>query len=289
MISRSQILPRPNSKFSQTNSCRIPLSTGLSLQVYSYPKPRNYKTADIQKGLIIVHNGLERVGEGTGFGVPVVKYVDETYFSGSAEVYTALQKNGTKIIKNYVMDTVRRKKLGKIDVKNRVVRGFSRRFVDACQKHKHLRSLMLADLKQRFNLRSDFVRVEPVGHISVTYYGKHRGCIKVKADFDFIRKKGLQKIFLLNEQGASFFRKYQDSNGAVLFDRQIGTWEMVNAEWAEISAPKNKVGFRLRNLEDSVLRRGREFLKGNLDWIGLDYEIGPDNAEFGYKIEVLGA
>jgi hypothetical protein len=36
-----------------------------------------------------------------------------------------------------------------------------------------------------------------------------------------------------------------------------------------------------------VLRRGREFLEGSLDWVGLDYEVNPRTDVFEYVIEVL--
>jgi hypothetical protein len=132
------------------------------------------------------------------------------------------------------------------------------------------------------------MKAEAIGQIIITYHVSHRGIVKVKADFGLIQKRKLQKIFLLNEQGSTFFRKYHDSNGTVLFDSRIGTWERVDAGWATVSAPKNNVGFRLWRIKGSTLRSGREFLEGYLDWIGLDYEIGPDTTEFEYEIEILG-
>lgn len=292
MISRSYTLRRPRrqgSEFSETESCRIPFSNSLSLQIYSDSRPRNSKTADIQKGLIIVYDRIERVGEGTGFGVPIVQFSDETYFSGSASVHTLLKQDGATIIKSFVMNMVRRKKLGEIKIENRVMRDVFERFAEVYQKHSRLRLLMLADLFQRLGMRSDFVKAEPVGHIIVTYHIGHQGSVKVKANFSFVKKENLQKIFLLNEQSSTFFKKYRDSNGTVLFDKQVGAWERVEAKWATISEPKTEVGFRLWKIKASILRRGREFLKGHLDWIGLDYEIGPDKATFEYNIEILGA
>ena len=52
----------------------------------------------------------EAVEEGMGFGVPVVKYEDKTYFSSSA--YLSIQKNQSiyNIKKTYVLDTISRKK-----------------------------------------------------------------------------------------------------------------------------------------------------------------------------------
>lgn len=260
----------------------------MSLQISSDTKPSKGKIADIQKGLFIVYDGLQRTGEGTGFGVPVVKYVDETYFPGSSKVYTLQKQDSTTIVKIYAMNTVRRKKLGRIYVRNRVIRGVHRRIADAFQETKHLRPLFLTILSQRLGLHGNFVKTEAIGQIIITYPVSHRGLVKVKADFGPIQKRKLQKFFLLNEQGSTFFRKYHDSNGTVLFDSRIGTWERVDAGWASISAPKNNVGFRLWKVKGSTLRRGREFLECYLDWIGLEYEIDPNTTEFEYEIEVLG-
>jgi hypothetical protein len=41
-------------------------------------------------------------------------------------------------------------------------------------------------------------------------------------------------------------------------------------------------------VKNSILRRGREFMKGSLDWVGLDYEVNPASAVFEYSIELLG-
>jgi hypothetical protein len=288
LIPLSQTLELLDSRFAEAKSCQIQISSSLSLQIHSDSKPSNGKIEDLQKGLIIVYDGLERVGEGTGFGVPVVKYVNETYFPGLSKVYTFQKQDNTTIVKIYAMNTVRRKELGKIYIRNRVINGVHRLIADAFQKTKHLRPLFLTILSQRLGLHGNFVKAEAIGQIIITFHVSHRGLVKVKADFSLIKKRKLQKIFLLNEQGSTFFRKYHDSNGTVLFDNKLGTWERVDAEWAMVSAPKNNVSFHLWKIKGSTLRRGREFLKGHLDWIGLDYEITPDTTEFEYEIEILG-
>lgn len=73
-----------------------------------------------------------------------------------------------------------------------------------------------------------------------------------------------------------------------LLDEKIGAWENVHANWASFSNVTGEVNFRLWNVKDAVMHKGREFLKDTFDWIGLDYEISPEKTSFEYDIEVFG-
>jgi hypothetical protein len=138
------------------------------------------------------------------------------------------------------------------------------------------------------NIGKEFMEAAPRGKITVTYtLEKQR--VTVKAFFQKLEKRGLEKTFMLNEQGTGFFRKYNDSVGTKLMDGKIGAWDLVGGEWACMKTLKGEIGFRLWNVNDAVLRRGREFLEGSLDWVGLDYEISRKNDAFMYVIDVLGA
>lgn len=110
----------------------------------------------------------------------------------------------------------------------------------------------------------------------------------MKVDFNCLKRENLQKIFVLNEQGSTFFRRYLDSNGTELVEKEIGAWDRIEAKWASITDLNGRVGFRLRRMKNSLLRRGREALDGWLDWVGLDYEVNPKHSVFEYEIEILG-
>lgn len=276
------------SDFSKIDECTISLSGSLALRVYSDTKPHNWKIADLQKGLILVYKGTELIEEGTGFGVPILLYSDETYFSGSSNLYLSRQNDSKLIYKEFVMDMVPRKKLRKVELTNPKLLALSRYIAELYQRHRHLRPLMSTSLSKWIGLHTSFAKTVPAGKVIVAY-SISQDRVLVKTDFSLVRRENLQKIFVSNEQGSRFFTRYTDSEGTTLVDSHIGAWDRVEAEWASITDTQGRVGFRLRSIGNGILRRGREFLKGYLDWVGLDYEINPVSDFFEYEIEILGS
>lgn len=272
----------------EINEYTVPISDFLTLRIYSDTRPHNWKTADLQKGLILVYKGAETIGEGTGFGVPVVKYDDETYFSGTSRVYVSQQKWPIVVRKEFSMDKIARNKFKGIRLENKKLRGVLRRNAELYQGHRHLRYLLLKDIYMKAGIQSSFVNTASVSKAIVTYCIS-RDCVKVKADFTLLKRKNIQKLFMFNEQGTRFFRKYTDSTGICAVDREIGAWDVVEAEWASITNLQGDIGFRLKNAKNSVLRRGQEFLEDCLDWVGFDYEINPKCSIYEYNIEILKA
>ena len=271
---------------SQAGMNTFPFSRSTSFRIYSSTEPHNWKIRDLQKGLILVYNGTETVGEGTGFGVPVLVYSDETYFSGSSKVDLSQNEESRTVCKEFVMDRVNRNRFRNVTLENSVARRFFTRLADVYQTHPRFRSLTLKDLTGKMAVETTFLKTSPRGKVIVTY-AMEGPRVVVKADFRDLQMKGLQKIFMLNEQGARFFREYVDSDGKELVDTHIGAWDGISAKWALLKILKGKFGFRLWRVQDSVLRRGREFLDGSLDWVGLDYEVNLGIDHFEYTIEVL--
>jgi hypothetical protein len=245
-----------SSDFSKIDKYTVPLSGSLALRVYSDTQPHNWNIADLQKGLVLVYKGKETVGEGTGFGVPVLQYSDETYFSGSSNVYLSRQGDFQTIRKEFFMDKVPRKRIRKVELKSQKLRAISRYTAELYQRHRHLRLLMLASLSRGIGIHTSFVKTIPAGKVIVTY-GISPRRIQVKTDFSLLKRENLQKIFVLNEQSSRLFRMYSDSNGTRLMDKQIGAWETIEAEWSCITDSQGRVGFRLWRKKNSVLRRGR--------------------------------
>ncbi len=121
----------------------VALDGSLSLRLYEGSRPHNLEIAPLQKGLIMVLHGEELVGEGTGFGVPVVKYADVTYFSRTAVVYFCKAGEATVISKRFKLDTTSKKKVKyQRVVSNCVYDRLRDTLADAYRNRKHLRALI---------------------------------------------------------------------------------------------------------------------------------------------------
>jgi hypothetical protein len=269
-----------------TTELTFPVSENLFIRLYPDARPHNQLIARLQKGLILCSNGRELVGEGVGLGVPAIRYKDRTYFSGSSILRFEQTGSHATGIKRFNLNLTTERTLRNITLETKTTRKIKRSFDRIYMNHRHLRLLALENMLRHVGIKRAFTRTRPVGTATITYKidPPHIGIV---AEFSLLQKTGLQKIFLLNEQDSIHFRKYHDSNGSILFDEDIGAWETVNASWACIHNVEDGFGFRLWMHKDAILHRGREFLRGTHDWVGLDYEANPDKLRFNYDIELV--
>ncbi len=264
-------------------------SESTAVRVYADSKPHNLKTAPLQKGLILLFRRREIVGEGVGFGVPVIKYKDQTYYSADSMLQTSRNSNQEVIIrKEYRLNAVRRSKID--STQNPAIQNRIEDLNRIYQNNKQIAAFMLKlkPFLYPFVVNSKFVSAPPRGRVVATYKIKPNH-INIDLDFSGVEPKNLQQIVVLNEQGAHFFRNYTDSDGLSLCDGGIGIWTLVYADYATISSHQNGLSFTLKKAQDAVLRRGREVAAGYLDWAGLDYELPPNTSEFSYDITLSGA
>lgn len=275
---------KQSSLFSVDEKYTIPVSDSLALRIYSDTSPHNWKIASLQKGLILTYRGREIVGAGAGFGFPTLVCSNELNFSSSARVRIFQQGKATVIQKEFFIDRIKRNRFQRATLESLKARNMLDIAAILCRKY--FRVLRLKDLLIRFGVRTEFMSIPNVGFVTMTYV-IDRGLVRVKADFAHVKKKVLKAILLLNEQSSRFFRVPSDSNGSKLVDAEIGHWGIVRADHASITDIDCKIGFRLRQMENSTLRKGQEYLNGFLDWVGLDYEINPNCLAFEYAIEIM--
>jgi hypothetical protein len=246
------------------------------------------KIAELQKGLILTYNGIQLVGEGAGFGLPVIVCPEETFFSGSAKVTISIVSGLVRIVKEFSMDRVLRNKFGKLQLENRQVRSLLKYLAGLYQNNQSFRSVLFREFMTNLRIKSSFEKKDTVGKISVTYEVSKNN-IKVQVDLSGVKTQYRKEIFILNEQSSHFFRKYSDSQGTTLTDNEIGAWNNSKGQYASFTDVKERFGFRVWQAEGAILRYGREVMRNHLDWVGLDFEVNPKKDIFEYKVDLLGA
>ena len=259
----------------------------LGFRLYPDSRPRNLEIAPLQKGLVLTFQGAELIEEGAGFGVPIAKYDENTFFSSTADVY--LEKKTEESVttrKVFFLDAVSKKQVRGASVNDSFYELLHETFERAYLRRQSLNSVFdwTMRLRQVLGVSTQFVRVKPKGAVAVTYECSSH-LVEISVDLSALDKAGAEEILINNEQGASIFRRYSDSDGAVLHDRQIGAWAKVSAREAAFSDAHNKVAFVLENRSNALLIRGREQIKDRFSWAGLTYALNPRVSNFKYRIK----
>lgn len=259
----------------------------MAFRLYPDCRPCNLEVADLQKGLILTLDGKELVEEGVGFGVPVVKYADKTFFSKSAKA-SVEEESDTIVSKSFLIDAVSRKRIWKGPfISDSLYSSLHRAFARGYMTHKGFRPMFdgIMGLRRSLGVRTQFVRVQPRGRVNVAYRCLS-DTIQVEVDLRELDMSRCEEILILNEQGSTFFRKYFDIDGLELINGQIGAWEKVEAEEAYLSGMMGTMRFSLKRVNGATLYRGWEQVKGRLYWAGLSYSLKPKTPTFTYTIGV---
>lgn len=266
----------------------VNMGNRISCRLYSDTRPHYLEISQLQKGLVLMIDDKEVVEEGVGFGVPIALYKDEPYFSSSAECAVQNEGKTKTFIKSFVMDTVSRKRFGKTICVNDGLytllhKGFHRVYV--------VKSLLtpffnkLIELTKLLGMNTEFVKVKPRGVVTIKYEF-HPDSIDVEASLSQLDKNGCKEVVVLNEQGASFFRKYSDSNGLILMDGQVGAWANVNADEASLANLEETISFSLSKVPNAIFLRGREKIRNRYSWVGLGYSLHPTISMLRYVIKL---
>lgn len=277
----------PDGSSTSEASVTLNLTDRLAVRLYEDCCPHCMETAPIQKGLILVLDGRELIEEGMGFGTPVVKYQDKTYFSSSAKIDFPKAASGSRISKTYVLDSISRKKFGQANyINDGVYSSIRKTFAKLYLTQKSLSPIFNAamELRETAKIKTEFAKVNPRGSITVTYDIKPK-TILVTVDFKSLSLRSCEEILVLNEQGSTNFDRYVDSDGKELSSRNIGAWDTVTADEASMVNAEEHLAFSLRNVPEGTLFRGWERTRNRFSWAGLSYSLHPTNGVFSYLID----
>ena len=249
----------------------------LDVRVYPDRRPGNLEIAGLHKGLILVQSGAELVEEGAGFGVPVARFKDKTFFSGSASL-TLLEEGPPPVIqKSYILDTVSVRSLrGGGRISDAFYHPLHRAFTRAYLSRPGFRRLLnkVIEARKAVGVTTGFVKAAPRGVVDVRYTLRE-GLIEVEADLNRV-SEGCEEVVMLNEQGASTFRRYRDDGGLDLLDDAMGAWDRIEAYKGTLSDAGGRLSFSIDKPSSSqVMYRGREKTRDRLSWTGIALSMKP--------------
>jgi hypothetical protein len=243
------------------------IAPNLGLRIYPDRRPGNLEIAGIHKALVLVRGGKEIIEEGAGFGLPVVKYKDKTYFPGSAILTLLKSEPPPIVVKSYLLDTISIKSLGRSRISDTFYQPIHTTFARFYLSLGKLRPIFdtLIKLRDTVGLRTNFEATTPRGKVDIIYtlYPDYvEISVSPYLDQDF------KELILLNEQGASTFRRYIDSSKQFI-DRQMGAWDRIDFNEATLSDLNGGLSFTVERPNGAGFWRGRESVRGKLSWAGL--------------------
>src|SRR5260370_42159965 len=121
--------------------------------------------------------------------------------------------------------------------------------------------------------------IESGGLIGVTYTIDANG---IAVSVRVLRlAPGYTEVGILNEQ-SSAFNDFAADNTPTLIDGSFGRWVPVDGAWARLQSKSLGVQFSLPAIAGAQLHGGRELVRSDFDWAGLDYIVGPSFRDLSY-------
>jgi hypothetical protein len=214
-----------------------------------------------------------------GFGVPILQYWRDFYFPGTAQV----GKSGVRLEhgweKRFQMNLVERHhrqaslRLTRFSwvlprLHNWVYKSpVGRQFLSLVAM---VNRILLPALGWR-EPQPRFHRVTGRGEVRTTYRrDPENGDLVIAVELKRVVRDALQRVYVSNELGGTYFTHYWDSRGLHLADAAVSAWSQIHGRWAVFYAPALNWGFRVEIPQGITAFRGREvFRHHGICWSGI--------------------
>ncbi len=276
---------RERKNFHQETSARsydLRLNDRVCFRLHETVEAGPGDSSALQKGLVMLVEGRAVCGEGVGFGVPAVEYLGRILFCTHATV----RVRNKELVKSFSTDTVQRKTWRqRFPVDGRVYLLLERRLVNRYRLDSRQRAFLFHVMRfiSLLGFRLSYQKIRSRGLIEIRYRLSGRN-VEVTVDSSQLIDRRYERLLIFNEQ-SSGFDLYKDKIRTLKGD-EIGVWEMTESERACLTSTHARVTFCVRNVEGTVLYRGRELLRPRLDWAGFCYSVPPSKERFEYTIEI---
>jgi hypothetical protein len=259
---------------------RVPISSGLILKLGAAGDENDYPTSSLQKGILLSLGGQDLAEEGVGFGVPVLKSGLTTIFPGAVELAWLQRGAIHEATARFGMNlTERITSQGSGSVQSQMFYQVKNLMAAVIRRYSPLRGALTGAsnvLRRWFGWETTFEDIGLQGNVTVTYtIDPHTGVIHIEVDASDLGVGDITEVVVMNEQGARSFDQYCDSSGVVLHGKEIGCWDVVEAEWASFRSGTHGLAFSLAQVKDTSLFRGRELIGSRLAWAGFGYSFSP--------------
>ena len=268
----------------------IPIIPGLSLNFGDSLPGHKYATAQLQKGFILIDQGVELTEEAVGFGVPLVKRGLQTIFPGNVEL--TWKKEGSTWVVNaqFKLNLVEQiSRDGKGNVGNGSFYAAKDFLAEVIRRFPIFRSLLTSIsslLRRAFDWKTTYAEGAAAGEVKMIYTIE-TGTGRMMVDIDLCDLPAdLTEVVVMNEQGAHAFDRYQDTSGNSFRGKEVGCWDEVEAEEAWFESTSRHLAFRLRKVEGAHLFRGRELVGSRLAWAGFGYTFPASMRILRYELKI---
>jgi hypothetical protein len=268
----------------------IPILPGITLNFGDPSSDQKYPTARLQKGFLLLDQGVELAEEAVGFGVPVIKRGLQSIFPGNAEL--TCQKVGstwviTAIFKLNLVEKFARG--GNENVGNKPFYALKDWLAEVIRRFPVFRRLLTSIssfLRQLFHWKTTYAEGDVAAEVRVIYT-LEAGTGRTIVDMDVCDLPAeITEVVMMNEQGAHAFDRYGDTSGNSLQGEAIGCWDEVTADRAWFESSFRRVAFRLSRVKGAQLFRGRELIGSRLAWAGFGYTFPPSLRKLHYEMMI---